>query len=335
MTFTVAPVDPADTELLDGCLRLEREAVLAARPHADLPTVAHAADVVRHPTDYFHRRLLAAHAGPDLVGMATIGRWVQDNTHLAHLEIAVLPSQHRRGVGTALYDAAAGLLRAEGCTTLIGEAHTTSGGGGTRPFAERLGFTEVHTEDHFVLPLPLPEDRRAELVRAVSQAPGAAAYDIVTWSRRCPDDLVDAYAVLETQMSSDVPVGDLDYQPVVVDVARIRAREELAARHHDTVTAAARHRDTGELVGYSQVFLARGDDVVHQDDTLVMPGHRGHRLGLRLKLTTLEVVDRDHPGRRVIHTSTALDNAPMQRTNRTFGFEPVEVLHEMQRRIDR
>jgi RimJ/RimL family protein N-acetyltransferase len=62
-----------------------------------------------------------------------------------------------------------------------------------------------------------------------------------------------------------------------------------------------------------------------------MSSHRGHRLGTAMKLATLEVIRRDHPERTAMHTWTAVDNAPMQRVNRAFGYRPVERMHEMQR----
>ena len=34
-----------------------------------------------------------------------------------------------------------------------------------------------------------------------------------------------------------------------------------------------------------------------------------------------------------MHTWTDVDNAPMQRTNRDFGYRPVERMHEMQRKV--
>ena len=74
-------------------------------------------------------------------------------------------------------------------------------------------------------------------------------------------------------------------------------------------------------------------DEALQDDTLVMPEHRGHRLGLRLKLANLEILESEYPGRTAIHTWSAIDNAAMQRTNRTFGYVPVEFEHVLQKRL--
>ena len=80
------------------------------------------------------------------------------------------------------------------------------------------------------------------------------------------------------------------------------------------------------------LYLPHGEDHVLQDDTLVMPAHRGHRLGTLLKLATLTIVQRDHPDRRTVHTWTEPGNAAMYRTNVEFGYVAVERMHEMQRK---
>jgi GNAT superfamily N-acetyltransferase len=137
---------------------------------------------------------------------------------------------------------------------------------------------------------------------------------------------------MQTRMSTDVPVGEIDYEPVVVDAERLRATEQRVFRTYDGITSVARRRADGVFGGYSQLYLPHGTDYVYQDDTLVMPEHRGHRLGTLLKLATLEVLQSDRPERVAIHTDTAVDNHAMQATNRDFGFRPVERMHEVQRR---
>ena len=69
-----------------------------------------------------------------------------------------------------------------------------------------------------------------------------------------------------------------------------------------------------------------------QGDTLVMPDHRGHRLGTILKLATLDLLLRDHPERESVHTWTDPENHAMYRTNLEFGFAVAERMHEMQRK---
>ncbi len=84
------------------------------------------------------------------------------------------------------------------------------------------------------------------------------------------------------------------------------------------------------LGGYSLVYLPRGSDQALQDDTLVMPERRGHRLGLALKLATYAVIAVKHPERATRHTWTDPGNHAMYATNAAFGYRPVERMREVQ-----
>ena len=155
---------------------------------------------------------------------------------------------------------------------------------------------------------------------------------MVTWGDRCPDEHAAGYCEMKTQMSNDVPVGEIDYQPIVYDEARLRTEEQRASRSYHLVVAAARRTSDGAFGGYTVLYLPHDEAHVLQDDTLVMPEHRGHRLGTILKLATLDVVRRDHPERVAIHTWTDPENHAMYRTNLGFGYTPAERMYEMQRK---
>jgi GNAT superfamily N-acetyltransferase len=280
--------------------------------------------MLRDPNPYYRHTLLAAREHDQTVGIADLGRSVDTNTHLAELEISVRPDRQRHGIGRALYDEAMRRLAADGRTTVVGEAHVPDGvrreEAAAYAFAAALGLRSVHVEDHLALELP----------STPSDAATADGWEVVTWGARCPDEFAAAYCRMRTQMENDVPRGEVAYAPVVFDEERLRVGEERIARAYDQVVAAARRSVDGEFGGYSLVFVTRGESEALQDDTLVMPEHRGQRLGLALKRATLAVLAREHPELTAIHTWTAVDNEPMQRTNRAFGYRPVERMHEMQ-----
>ncbi len=322
----VVRIDPHDESALRDWFEVEQESIHADRPRALSRTYAALATSVQHPSPYVDRPLLAAVEGGRTVGVAEVELSKQDNLHLAQLAVHVRPAHRRRGLGRALHDAAAQVWRAERRSTVVGELVVDDGD--TDPagmaFARALGFTSVHEEDHLVLPLPVHE-------AAIAQPTADPSYDVVTWGERCPDQHLEAYCRMRTQMARDVPTGDLAYEPPSVDEQRLRVSEERISRAYHQVVAAARRRADGEMAGYSVLFLAHDDLEAIQDDTLVMPDHRGHRLGLRLKLATLDVLRREHPDRRMLHTWTDRDNHAMYRTNAAFGYRRAEVLHEMQR----
>ncbi len=326
----ISEVDPDDDIALRAFWETEEAATRPDRPHALLRTWAALTTSLRNPNPYHRRTLWVARDGDEVVGCAEISGALQDNTHIGFLDINVRPSRRGRGIGTQLYDVAAAHCRADGRTSVCGETYVPAGAdtSAAYAFATRLGFEDVHREDHLVLDLPVPADEIARLRAKVDDA----AYEVVTWQGHCPDEHVVAFCAMRTRMENDVPTGDIDLEPVVMTEERLRTGEARLARSYLGITAAARRRSDGVFGGYTQLYLAHDVDYVQQDDTLVMPDHRGHRLGTLLKCATLEICQRDHPDRVTIHTDTAVDNQAMQATNRDFGYRAVERLHEMQRR---
>jgi GNAT superfamily N-acetyltransferase len=324
----IADLDVSDEAALREFYDVEVAAHAADRPYAVLRTFPQLLQMAQHPSPYYRRTLLVAREAGRIVGTADLGLSLQDNLHLAQLEVRVLPAWRRRGIGTALHEEVVRRGHEAGRTTFLGEAFEPVAGelSASMPFAQALGYAEVHREDHHVLALPLPADLLDSLPA------GATGYEIVTWRDRAPDDLVESYAAMLTQMAVDVPSGEVDHEPVTIDVARVREGEKRTSRAYLDLVAAARRTSDGLLGGYTLVHLAHGADYVVQDDTLVMPEHRGHGLGTALKATILRTIAAEHPERRVIHTWNAVDNAPMQRINRALGFRPVEWEVEMQRK---
>ena len=328
----ISEVDPADRATLRAFWETEQESVWHDRPHATARTWDRLVAMTSHPNAWYRRTLLVARDGDVVVGTADLGGSTTDNLHLADLEIHVRTARRRSGIGRAMHDEASARLAADGRTSVCGEVYVQTGAEPSvtpaYAFATALGFGCVHLEDHLLLDVPVPADRVALLRAKVDET----AYDVLTWTGACPNEHLDALCEMHTRMSSDVPVGEIDYEPVVIDAERLRAREQRVLRSFDGITAVARRRADGVFGGYSQLYLPHGEDYVYQDDTLVMPEHRGHRLGTSLKLATLDLVQRDYPERVAIHTDTAVDNHAMQATNRDFGYRAVERLHEMQRR---
>ena len=91
---------------------------------------------------------------------------------------------------------------------------------------------------------------------------------------------------------NDAPTDDLDIEDEVFSADRLRGYEaaQIAAgmRLHHVV---ARHRETGELGGHTVVVVEEErPHRAHQHDTTVARAHRGHRLGLVLKGSMMELL---------------------------------------------
>lgn len=324
----ISELDPEDDAGLRDYHDVEQAAYRVDHPQAVLRTFPQLLQLARRPSSYFRRTLLVARDAGTFIGTAELGLTVEDNLQLALFQVRVVPAARRRGVGRALHEELVRRARAAGRTTWLGEVNQPLEGESSPAygFATALGYAVVQEQDHQLLRLPVD-------VARLGAFPGIpSGYEVVIWGNRAPDDLVEAYAAMHTQMGRDAPSGEVDHQPVEITVGRVREGEERTVAAHDQIVAVARRRSDGVFGGYTLAYLVHGADYVVQDDTLVMPDHRGRGLGMALKVAVLELLAAEHPERRVIHTWNAVENTFMQRINRDLGFRPVERELEMQRK---
>jgi GNAT superfamily N-acetyltransferase len=253
-----------------------------------------------------------------------------DNEANAHVDVRVLAEQRRNGYGSALLAHLTERARLDGRRLLHGEIPEPLEGDPSAgaEFARSRGARPVLFEVRRVLDLRALDE--AELARLADAAcPHARGYSLVQWVDRAPDDIVDDLAVLKGRMSVDAPLEDMTWEAEAYDATRVRALEELvAARHRRVVATAARHDATGRLVGFTDigvnVDLPR---VGYQWDTIVMSDHRGHRLGLLMKLANLDLLRRTIAGVEIVNTWNAAVNAHMIAVNDAMGFRAAELEH--------
>lgn len=160
----------------------------------------------------------------------------------------------------------------------------------------------------------------------------APGYALETWRGACPDRWIDEYAELRRILTSEAPSGDAGLEDEHWDAARVRKDEadlERAGREMQIVVARAAD---GSLAGHTQLAFAQGDEVF-QWDTLVRREHRGHGLGLGLKIRAMQVSSDLLEGRRRITTYNAASNVHMIAVNEALGFRQTAWLGEYVRPI--
>ena len=133
---------------------------------------------------------------------------------------------------------------------------------------------------------------------------------------------------------SEAPMGDLDLEPEVWDEARVREREshfERAGRRERSTVVLA---PDATMVALTEMMTNdQQPEVAWQSGTLVLKEHRGHRLGLAIKVANLRAFQQAFPLVRAVHSWNAEANGPMVAINDAIGFRPVEYLVEMQLRL--
>jgi RimJ/RimL family protein N-acetyltransferase len=90
-----------------------------------------------------------------------------------------------------------------------------------------------------------------------------------------------------------------------------------------TYTIAAAHDASGELAAMTQLSVAPDSPQWgHQGLTAVTRQHRGHRLGLLVKIAMLDLLAETEPAIEVIDTGNASSNDHMIAVNDALGFVP-------------
>lgn len=247
----------------------------------------------------------------------------------------------RGGIGEALFAELRAAARADGKTALYSRVLAPYHPDGTQ-VAAASGFGSVSADDAgpafalshgFLLEqvglinrvsLPVAPGLLAERA-AVARAGYGDDYELLSWAGRTPEEHLSSIATLMTAMSTEEPHAELEVSEDVWDAERVRASEEReSASPRTKLTAAARHRASGELVAFTTLDVPPDvDRPVNQEATLVLPAHRGKRLGLAVKLENLRQLEHDFPGHPAVTTINAFENDYMINVNRSVGFVAV------------
>jgi RimJ/RimL family protein N-acetyltransferase len=238
------------------------------------------------------------------------------NTHIGELTVMVAPAARRGGVGTALLRHAAGQAAGHGRTLLSGEARCGSPGAAfCAAVGGRAGLRDIR---RVLDPDGVPAGKLAALRREAEAR--AQGYSLVTWSGPTPEEDLEGVAVVSAAMA-DAPrnPGEEAHRP---DVERVRSSERRSAKVGiRRYSVAARCDRTGELAGLTGIGVDSQDPAWgFQFVTAVTREHRGHRLGLLVKVAMLELLADAEPALRHIMTGNADGNKHMIAINDELGF---------------
>ena len=309
----ITPEGPAAD--LEALLRLRVAESLEHTPEVDPPgdIVDACSDIV--PTAGLDRRgLLARDASGVAVGYALLWSRLTSNQHLLEAEVYVDAEHRRRGVGSTLVDAVLTHAEADGRTVL--ELGVKAGSVGAT-YARALGATAGLDELRSTLDVAALDPADTDAL-AGAATPG---YELVRWQERCPDEFLHGYVAVNDAMNT-APRGDLSLEDHSWTVDELRSSEARRAKARvRSYTIAARRTDTGEFGGFTELIVpAARPATAFQEDTAVVPGHRGHGLGLVMKTSMLSWLRSAEPQLRVIQTWNAASNEHMLRVNRRLGF---------------
>jgi GNAT superfamily N-acetyltransferase len=262
-----------------------------------------------------------------------------DNVNHADVDVATPPDLRRRGYGSAMLEhltsCAAGLGRdtLDAAASWRYDAPADGSGTPNADFLTSHGFTFSLGDVKRALALPVDDGLLTRL--AADAAPYHRDYEIRSWAGAVPDDVIDGFGALVGSLITEAPMGaEQDFEPEVFDAARIRDDEEVLAEAGRTKYTTIATAPDGEVVAYSEVGVPGHDpEHLYQWGTLVLPSHRGHRLGMATKVQNLRRLQAAERGRRLMFTWNAEVNRHMVAVNEALGFAPVGRLGEFVKKL--
>ncbi|MBX3193740.1 MAG: GNAT family N-acetyltransferase [Schumannella sp.] len=282
------------------------------------------------------RRWWVARAGGEVVARGLLEWQLDDDERVAWVTLQVDPAHWRLGIGRAIADVVEDAAREHGFSRMLTYAPSAdapgeqlvppTGAGGVPRSAREVRFLlargwrleQVARASRF----PLPADR-ADLDRRRDAATEAAGgYRVHTWAGPTPERWLADLAHLRTRMSTEEPSAGLEPPEDRWDAQRVREHDDhMAQAPLQILTAVVEHIASGGLAGFTQLSVPHEPtQPVTQYDTLVLPEHRGHRLGMLLKVANLLALEDRSPGHPSVLTWNAEENRPMLDVNEAVGF---------------
>jgi GNAT superfamily N-acetyltransferase len=284
------------------------------------------------------RRLFLARVGGRIVGRGTYEFAATPGDPVGWLTVEVLQGFRRRGIGSALLGAMEVVALQDGRsvhqtgffsrTKVRGPRLKAPTGFGSVPrrddgvrFALRHGYSLEQVERASRLALPVAPGV-LEKLRSRAQRSAGPDYRVARWEGRTPVDRRSDLAMLRRRMLTDAPYGALDISEEEWTAERVSDQDDLEEKGPRVLlTSAVEHLPSGHLVAFNELAVPLDvDRPVAQRDTLVLSEHRGHRLGMLMKVDNIQALTQTHPGHPAITTGNAEENRYMLDVNEAVGF---------------
>ena len=339
MDIAVAAFEPTDLEAAERGYAVQRAAVAVDIPDFPPPSRTTFFGGLGRPWPGDEPEYALAMIDGDPAGLLILHVPQLDNTDNVQVELVVHPDHRRRGVGRVLHGHARRRAQELGRKRLMSDTVQALPGGPARSgagaaFAAAMGAAPALGEVRRRLDLSSLDWERLDGLLADGWT-RAWGYAVVRWLGTTPEEYVSDVAYLDGRLMEDAPMGDLAMEPQKVDAERVRGAEAAAAaRRVRAYQTGVRHDESGRLVAWTLITV--NDDVpwhAFQQITIVDPAHRGHRLGIVVKIENLRHALAHEPDLRIIDTFNAAVNDHMIAINEAMGFRPVDAWENWQQSL--
>ena len=245
--------------------------------------------------------------------------------HLAQFDIYVLQAYRRNGIGKKLlmkvYDYAKGI----GKSLLVTGSSCDAGKGFLNTIGAQLALSGVDNR------LNLKEVDWSMVETWAKEGPKRSPNTALKIVHKMPDEILEAYSKVYTEVVNQQPLGDLDVGAIVFTPESYRVMEDRFERMgRKWITMYAQESD-GKISGLTEVFYNPAlETFISQNMTGVQEEFRGRGIGKWLKAAMLLHIQDNYPKIEIITTGNATSNAPMLSINNRLGFKVYKESHNAQ-----
>ncbi|MCJ2520559.1 MAG: hypothetical protein LN412_06415 [Candidatus Thermoplasmatota archaeon] len=239
------------------------------------------------------------------------------NKHLAYVELEVLRSSRRRGVGRTILAEAAKLAKEHGKEVILSSCFEEDGMAFIRAINAQVALKGQENR----LFLDRVEWQMVE--RWAEEGPTRSPYSTLQWfTNRIDESIIVDYSEIYKETANQVPLDDLDVNDIIHTPESFRVREARIEDVGGTWLTAITREAKGQISGLTEmIHWPDRETMIQQGLTGVKEPFRGSGLGKWLKAAMLLRVRREFPQVKVITTTNATSNAPMLSINQRLGFK--------------
>jgi uncharacterized protein len=317
----IRPLDRYDTCALDELHRLLCEVTATDLPDQAAPCRLDTIGAVRFGWPGTAHHDLLAYLSDRVVGAVRVVR-PSASPGQARLEhLVVHPSWRRRGIGTALLQAAWDTSdEVHALTASLVRQHDDGPRRDPAPerFARARGAVETSHLSHLRLELA---GARTDVTGLLTDEPdGYPGYALRHWCSAVPEPLRDGVAHLLHQVGTGA-------DPAAAGVHLQGMERMRAGRQRHTWETGVWHRASGALVAWSSLTMTHSvRDRATQGMTVVDPDHRRRGLGRLVKQANIAHAAGHEPDLALVDTYNAATNTPVVNLNLALGYRRIDEL---------